>query len=164
MAKGGKISGKTANKGSGTKFLSADKATYESNDEVLFVERVAGKGYNLGDVLEASSDGNGNLTLGYATPSGYYEQNSKTSYGVYELKTGITDAPDIHGGRVHAKAFDALDNIDSKVKPENEKGDIRSVGIDWDKVKTVSGQTYNVKDLLKEKGFKWNGAGKNWVK
>lgn len=77
------------------------------------------------------------------------------------MKCGITDADDIHGSR----SFSGDDTIrHSKVKDENKSGSIRSVGIDWDKVNSVSGQTYKIKDLLKAKGFKWNGTGKNWVK
>lgn len=38
------------------------------------------------------------------------------------------------------------------------------LGIDWDKVKSVSGKTFNIKDMLKHKGFKWNSSEKNWKK
>ena len=146
---------------SGTKYLSSDRALYESRDEVLYVERINSSGFKGGgDVLQAQSDGNGNITLGYATASDYYQQNSKTSYALYELKSGITDAENIHGSR----EFSDQRSTSSKIKSGNEYGSIRSVGIDWDKVKSVSGPTYNVKGLLKEKGFKWNAAGKNWAK
>lgn len=157
------ISVKTQNGNNGIKYLSADNALYESSDEVLYVERiVTNKGFGLGeDVLDAKSDGNGNLTLGYATPTQYYAQNSKTSYGLYELKCGITNASDINR---YMKDTDYFSGKKSKFKDDNKSYDTRSVGIDWDKVNSVSGQTYNIKDLLKSKGFKWNSAGKNWVK
>lgn len=43
-----------------------------------------------------------------------------------------------------------------------ENGDI--FGVSWDKVKSVSGQTYNLKSDIKNKGFRWDGARKMWVK
>ena len=156
------ISVKTQNGNNGIKYLSSDNALYESSDEVLYVERLVTKGFSVGeDVLNAKSDGNGNLTLGYATPTQYYDQNSKTSYGLYELKCGITNASDV---KRSMNDTDYFSGKKSKVKDSNASSDVRSVGIDWDKVNSVSGQTYNIKALLKAKGFKWNGAGKNWVK
>ena len=160
MAKGNR-GGKRANGNGGTKYLSPDKVLYESSDEVLYVERMTNTAYGYDDVLDAQSDGNGNITLGYATPVDYYQQNSKTSYGLYELKCGVTNASDIHGSRVTNATYGTKN---SKVKSENDVSKVRSVGIDWDKVNSVSGQTYNIKALLKAKGFKWNSAGKNWVK
>ena len=164
MAKGNR-GGKRANStngNGGTKYLSADRALYESSDEVLYVERLVTKGFGVGeDVLDAKSDGNGNLTLAYATPTQYYAQNSKTSYGLYELKCGITNASDV---KRYMNDTDYFSGKKSKVKDSNASSDVRSVGIDWDKVNSVSGQTYNIKALLKAKGFKWNSAGKNWIK
>lgn len=37
-------------------------------------------------------------------------------------------------------------------------------GINWDKVKSVSGKTYDIKNYIKEKGFKWDGTKKMWVR
>ena len=80
---------------------------------------------------------------------------------MYELKCGITNASDV---KRSMNDTDYFSGKKSKVKDSNASSDVRSVGIDWDKVNSVSGQTYNIKALLKAKGFKWNGAGKNWVK
>lgn len=41
---------------------------------------------------------------------------------------------------------------------------VESYGINWDKVSSVSGQTYNLRGTLKEKGFRWDGKTKSWVK
>ena len=151
----------SAAKQSPIKYLSSDNALYESPDEVIYAERIVGSGFgSVRDVLSAQSDGKGNLTLKYAQPEEYYEQNSKTTYGLYELKSGITNAERIHGSR----EFNDRRATESKVKPENEYGEIKSVGIDWNKVNSVTGQTYNIKGLLKDKGFKWNGADKSWKK
>lgn len=38
----------------------------------------------------------------------------------------------------------------------------RWVGINWNNVKTVSGKTYEVKNMLKDMGFKWDSENKNW--
>lgn len=151
--------GERISKTTSKQYISTDNTLYVSDDEVLYVERIIKSGYGE-DVLDATSDGNGNLTLDYATPVEYYQQNSKTSYGLYELKTGITNANDLHGSR----EFSDGSRPKSKVKSENTDGSIRSVGIDWDNVNSVSGPTYNIKSLLKAKGFKWNGSTKSWVK
>lgn len=34
--------------------------------------------------------------------------------------------------------------------------------VNLDKAKTVSGQTYDIKEELKRKGFKWNSSNKRW--
>lgn len=135
----------------------SQSATYESEDEVLYVERVLGKSYLTGDtVLEATSDKAGNVFLDYADYKETYKQNSKTTYGLYELKCGMTNANNIHGSRTYLGK--------SKVKAGNAIGGTRSVGINWDKVASVSGNTYMVKDFIKEKGFKWDNGTKRWVK
>lgn len=165
MAKGNR-GGKRGASG-GIKYLSPDKALYESSDEVLYVERMTNVGSNDGEVLDAKSDGNGNITLGYAKPSEYYHwgysAGNKISYALYEVKCGISNAFDIKGGATANKTV--YGNKESKYKSENYvRGGLKSVGINWDKVNSVSGKTYNIKDLLKAKGFKWNSAKKNWVK
>lgn len=40
----------------------------------------------------------------------------------------------------------------------------RSVGIDWDNVKSVSGSTFYVKEFIKTKGFRWDSLRKRWKK
>lgn len=42
--------------------------------------------------------------------------------------------------------------------------DKRFYGINWDNVKSVSGNTYDMNSELKKKGFKWNSSTKSWVK
>lgn len=142
---------------------STDKALYESEDEVLYIERKLDHIYGIPGpgALSAKSDGNGNVTLDYATADDYYNKNSKNRYAVYELKSGITNSSDI---KSDWKVPEAFNNKNSKTKPENDMHGIRSVGINWDKVSSVSGKTYGIKAFLKDKGFKWNSAGKNWVK
>lgn len=107
------------------------------------VERVTGMAkYGVQDlVLEATTDGKGNVTLQYASATGYREQNSRTSYAQYDLKAGIT-------------------NLRENGNPD----DLTSVNINWDKVKTVSGKTFGTQRLMREKGFKWDGAHKIWTR
>ena len=151
----------SAAKQSPIKYLSSDNALYESPDEVLYVERNISS-YGSDDVLKAQSDGKGNLTLSFAQPDEYFRQNSRTTYGLYEIKTGITNADDVSGRRLQSENYGL--GKDSSTKPGNDLLGVRSVGIDWDKVNSVSGKTYNVKALLKEKGFRWDGADKSWKK
>lgn len=47
-----------------------------------------------------------------------------------------------------------------KLKSGAENGDV--FGVNWDKVKSVSGQTYNLRQEIKSRGFKWNGKEKRW--
>ena len=158
----------SAAKQSPIKYLSSDNALYESPDEVLYVSREVGTismgFYETDDVLEAQSDRKGNITLSYAKPDEYFEKNKKHKYGLYELKTGITSASDIESSILHDPNYGYVKEAKSKFKVENQAGYVRSVGIDWDKVNSVSGKTYNVKALLREKGFRWDGADKSWKK
>lgn len=158
MAKGTRNGKRNSN--NGIKYTSADKTTYESKDEVLYLDRLT-KSWGIYDhIYEAGSDGNGNIRLYYAEPDSYYEKSKNKSYAMYELRTGITDMGDSNNGFFG----DSRDNEKSKFKDENYIGRIRSVGINWDNVKSVSGQTYDVKSFLKEKGFKWDGESKSWKK
>lgn len=124
-------------KSSGVQYVSSDKSLYKG--ESVTVERLLGVGY--GDtqlVVEAKSDGKGNLTMDYASADSYREQNSKTKYAQYTIQNGIT-------------------NLASE-------GDVKSVGINWDAVQTVSGNTYGAQKLLREKGFTWDSNFKVWEK
>ena len=47
-----------------------------------------------------------------------------------------------------------------KLKAGAEDGDV--FGVNWNKVKSVSGQTYGLRTTLKDKGFKWDGKEKKW--
>lgn len=91
--------------------------------------------YYKNEILQASADDHtGELTFDYATP----EKREKTS------KTNKTQY------------------LTYKVKAGAEDGD--TFGINWDKVKSVSGQTYGIRAELKERGFKWDGKTKKWRK
>lgn len=45
-----------------------------------------------------------------------------------------------------------------------EKGKVQSHNINWDNVKQVSGATFDFRDFLKSKGFKWQPDYKKWVR
>lgn len=145
----------------GRKYLSTDKALYETSGEGLYVERHT---YSMHDItiLTATSDGAGNVTLNYAKPQEYFKQNKKHTYALYAIKCGmVTGADDIHGSR---RFTDDKLNKSSKVKDGNDYGGIRAVGMNWGKIKTISGKTYDVSALIKQKGFKWDKSTKSWVK
>lgn len=90
--------------------------------------------YYKSEVLEAVDAGNGQVAFEYATP----ESREKTA------KTNRTQY------------------LTYKLKAGAQDGEV--FGVNWDKVKVVSGQTYNLRDELKKKGFKWDGGRKAWVK
>lgn len=97
----------------------------------------SGSGHWSQTILSATDDGNGNVTLDYATPDEFVDLNSNTVEARYELSHGMWDG---------------------------QMGDqtTGSIGIDWGKVKSVSGQTFMVKDLIKRNGFAWDGKTKTW--
>lgn len=90
--------------------------------------------YYKDTILEAVDKGNGNLEFVYATP----EKREKTS------KTNRTQY------------------VTYKLKAGAENGDV--FGVKWDNVKSVSGQTYDLKSEIKDRGFRWDGKNKRWVK
>lgn len=49
-----------------------------------------------------------------------------------------------------------------RLKAGAENGEV--FGVNWDNVKSVSGQTYNLRDEIKRRGFRWDGKTKSWVK
>ena len=101
--------------------------------EVRYIE---GRGWNRGrydtEVLEATTDGKGNLTFDYAQPDSREKtaKTNKTNYLTYNVQAGAVDG--------------------------------KSFGINWDKVQSVSGQTYNLRAEAKAHGLSWDGATKSW--
>ena len=85
------------------------------------------------EILTAETDGNGNLTFSYARPDRYPTPSAKTN------KTADATFTIAHGA------------VNGKL-----------VGIDMDKVNSIKGQTYNLRDLAKSAGFKWDGSTKSW--
>lgn len=78
----------------------------------------------------------------------------------------------------------SFDYADAKFKDKNDKSNTKKVtfeishgsvthynngnttfyGINWNNVKSVVGNTYQIRSELKEKGFRWDGKEKKWVK
>ena len=79
-------------------------------------------------------NGNGELSFEYATP----EKREKTA------KTNKTEY------------------LSYKLKAGAENGDV--FGVNWDRVQSVSGQTYDLRSEIKDRGFKWDGKAKKWVR
>lgn len=92
------------------------------------------RAYYKDEVLEASTDGNGNVTFSYAKADSYEKtaKTNRTNYVTYTLKAGA----------VNGETFN----------------------IDWDKVKSISGQTYNLRAAAKKAGLSWDGKNKKWVR
>lgn len=97
---------------------------------------IEGRGWSRGrydtEVLEATTDGKGNLTFEYAQPDTREKtaKTNKTNYLTYNVQAGAVDG--------------------------------KSFGINWDKVKSISGQTYSMRGEAKENGLSWDGATKSW--
>ena len=90
-------------------------------------------------VLKAEDDGSGNLTLEYAIHGNSTQLNRNTTRRDYEIRHGVWSGQ--AGNRSPG-----------------------SIGIDWDKVKSVSGRTYDVQSLLKGKGLRWDRGAKKYVR
>lgn len=112
-----------------------DRSAKERTIETVYREARGYSGsYYKDEVLQAVDGGDGNLHFQYATP----ENREKTA------KTNRTQY------------------VTFKLKAGAENGNI--FGVNWDKVKSVSGQTFNLKSDIKDRGFRWDGAKKMWVK
>lgn len=84
------------------------------------------------EILEATTDGNGNLTFNYAT-GGTFEKTAKTN-----RRNNVTYQ--IAAGAVNGSTFN----------------------VNWDKVKSISGQTYKLRQAAKEHGLSWDSEKKIW--
>lgn len=84
------------------------------------------------EVLEATTDGKGNVTFSYAKADSYTKtaKTNKTNYVTYKLNAGA----------VNGETFN----------------------IDWSKVNSISGQTYNLRSAAKSAGLSWDSAEKKW--
>lgn len=97
-----------------------------------------GRGAYKETVLEMVDKQNGDVELQYATPVSR-DKGAKTNKTVnltYELKAGFI-------GR---------------------RSDTLTHNINWDNIKSFSGETYAVRDELKKHGFRWDGGKRRWVK
>lgn len=111
-------------------------ATYRAGKNVMWGW---GNSYYTKTTLEAKETADGEITLGYATPSKTYNRNNGNVDYEYDIKHGL-------------------------YQTSNRSGIDRSVGVDWDKVQTVRGQTYDAKSFLSEKGFYWDSQNKVYTK
>lgn len=124
----------------GSSGLSSGSGVIDKNAKARTIETVyrEAKGYSgsyyKDEVLQAVDNGNGEVHFQYATP----ESREKTA------KTNRTQY------------------VTFKLKAGAENGNV--FGVNWDKVKSVSGQTYNMKSEIKDRGFRWDGAKKMWVR
>ena len=110
-----------------------DRSAKEKTIETVYREaRGYSPGYYKSDILEAIDAGNGELAFAYATPV----ERDKTA------KSNRTQY------------------LTYKLKAGAEDGDV--FGVNWNKVKSDSGQTYGLRGTLKDKGFKWDGKEKKW--
>lgn len=122
--------------GSGSRGGSRDgtiTATKPSLIETVYREaRGYSNGYYKNEVLEATTDGKGNLTFSYPKDKSFEKtaKTNRTNYVTYNVVAGAVDG--------------------------------RSFGIDWSKVNSISGQTYSMRKEAKEAGLKWNGKEKKW--
>ncbi len=118
----------------GNSGIVAGGVSYASKDHTLINEEAREvmwiAGTNHGDIVQAETDEHGNLMLSNMPAKEYYPWSKRKTYAITTLKHGIT-------------------NMNEKEKYIGSQ----SVGINWDKVKSVSGRTYTHKEFIKSKGF-----------
>ena len=90
------------------------------------------KSYYKDEVLEANTDGKGNVTFSYAKADSY-EKTAKTNRTNYVTYT-------LNAGAVNGETFN----------------------IDWSKVNSISGQTYSLRSAAKSAGLSWDSKEKKW--
>ena len=115
-------------------------SVFEKNAKVQTIETVYRKpkgyspGYYTETVLSAKAGKNGEIEFAYAIPV-KRDQTASTNRTVY---------------------------LTYKEKA-GARGDT-VFGINWKNVKSVSGQTFAIKDTIKENGFRWDGKSKKWIR
>lgn len=135
---GGAGNSRAGRKGSGAKGsgMSKDGALTLNSPktvETTFFEAKGWQGARYSDeVLEATTDGKGNLTFSYAR-GGTFEKTAKTN-----RRNNVTYQ--INAGAVNGSTFN----------------------VNWDKVNSIQGQTYNLRKEAKAHGLSWDSANKMW--
>ena len=119
-----------------------DEGSVEIKRTLRIAQNTMGKRtYYTQEVLEAaeSSGKPGELVLSYATPKNSAYRHNGNRDDEFELRHGL-------------------------YQTSNSSGINQSVGIDWDKVETVRGQTYSAQSFLRGKGFRWDSDEKIYTK
>ena len=90
------------------------------------------RSYYKDEVLEATTDGKGNVTFSYAKADSFEKtaKTNRTNYVTYTLKAGS----------VNGETFN----------------------VDWSKVNSISGQTYSLRSAAKNAGLSWDSTEKKW--
>ncbi len=88
--------------------------------------------YYKDEVLEAFEGKDGELHFEYAKPDSY-EKTAKTN------KTQYLTYSLQHGAK-----------------------NVEIFGVNWDNVKSISGKTFNLRQIIKQHGFRWDGQ--KWIK
>lgn len=133
---GGRGGGSGGGGGAGYVKGSSDGALVKAKKQIIegtFREaRGWGGSYHKEEVLEATTDGKGNLTFSYAQPVTRTKtsQTNRTQHLTYEVAHGALDG--------------------------------KTFGINWSKVNSISGQTYNLRAEAKANGLSWDGVNKRW--
>lgn len=105
----------------------------------------------------------------------YYRKSGRAGshYGDSVIKAVETSKGEIEfqnaqgefdNSRPNANTVDVTFKIRHGAVTNFNNGSTKFYGINWDNVTSVSGQTYNIRQEIKEHGFKWDGKNKKWVK
>lgn len=123
-------------RGSSSGFSSSDGVIQNAKTRIIETEYHEARGFRGGyykdEVLEATTDGKGNVTFNYAKADSY----TKTA------KTNIINRVSytLKAGAVNGKTF----------------------GINWSNVKSISGHTYGLRQVAKDNGLRFDEKTKSW--
>lgn len=152
------------------KYVSADKTfTEEGTQYIVGIHNFRRTpSIDKGQILAAATDNNGNLVLRQANPMYRENLSSTESKSLFSLRHGITNLTTLDEkpvGKAVRNSISGNTSYDDFLSTNSPKvGSTQSFGIDWNNVKSVRGETYGVREYIKQKGFKWNRSTERWEK
>lgn len=124
---------------------SANRNSAIGNEKPITVDVMYRNGAYYGEVFKATENGDGIIKISRNQDTEWEKESRTTSTVHHTLSSGLYS--------------------DSKrVDSSGAYSSYASHNINWDKVKEVSGDTYHLRRLMREKGFEWDKNKKAWVK
>ena len=131
-------------RGGSSGFKAQNKSAIGS-EKPITVDIMYRNGNYYGEVFSVKQTSDGVLEVNYNSNTEWEKESRTTSTVHHTLNAGIY-------------------NTSNRVNQYGAYSEYGSHNINWDKVKEVSGKTYHLGAMLREKGFRWDKNKKTWVK